>query len=320
MGSRTFSALPPHPAVLCFLGKPQPIQLWPATRTAAGLPSHCSSAAGAVSCPQGLPGSCARWDCHSCDPAWAGRGCPSPRGCAADGTVVFPMSSCRGFACSALGRVSGAGSGARAGVRLPGKAQHAELGSAGSRARCSGTAQPGGAVLVFVVMSDVRQRHPWRCPTPEPPWEISAGPCQSPRPSCKKKSRIHRSLLCLSPAQPSVSSGERVTFPSTGGRGVRAPAQAAASPSGAISPRPGRCDRAVPALAFRGGCDSCWQLFGSSQTNPIPLRPAPAAAGCAGGASRCCQVFLLGSPQSSPRDLRRGPPGCFPRGFAFLSG
>lgn len=115
-----------------------------------------------------------------CKPCEGRPGLPrAQRGCAADGTVVFPMSYCRGFASSALGRVSGDGSGDRAGVRLPGKAQHAKLGSAaGSRARCSGTAHPGGAVLVFMVMSNMSQLHPW---TPRVQPQIRRGSAGRPQ-------------------------------------------------------------------------------------------------------------------------------------------
>lgn len=43
-----------------------------------------------------------------CEPCEGRPGLPrAQRGCAADGTVVFPMSYCRGFVSSALGRVSG---------------------------------------------------------------------------------------------------------------------------------------------------------------------------------------------------------------------
>lgn len=87
-------------------------------------------------------------------------------------------------------------------------------------------------MLVFVMMSDMSQLHPWRCPTPRPP----SRPRQSPRPSYKKKSLIHRSLLCLWPlsaAKPSPALCEQQgtrALSLSWGRAARVPSQAAASP------------------------------------------------------------------------------------------
>lgn len=83
MGSRTFCSASP-PAALCFLCKPEPIQLCLAVSTVVGLPSHCRDAAGSVLLgdvlsPVGVPGCvtlrgpagaapspaglCSRWHC-----------------------------------------------------------------------------------------------------------------------------------------------------------------------------------------------------------------------------------------------------------------
>lgn len=104
-----------HPALPCFLCKPEAIQLWPSS---CGAAFPCRDAAGSLLpgdalCPVALPG------CVTLrGPARLSR---ALRGCAADGTVVFPMSYCRGLACSAPARVSGDGAGTAPGSGSLGK-------------------------------------------------------------------------------------------------------------------------------------------------------------------------------------------------------